>query len=113
MLVSYRCRVCHRPMVSSAHTWYRRGSDAVLCGCGGSIEQITMQYTGSLKLRDDGFMYPRTHRRVSISVAQEVAEIRARHAKLREYNRIRQAAYNRARKTKKASTEAGEHSWQK
>lgn len=100
MLVSYRCRRCHRPMVCGAKTWFRSGSDT-LCGCGGSIEQIQQQYTGPLILRDDGIRYPRTHRRVLISIAVEVEEIRARHAQKREYNRQRAAARALLKKNKK------------
>lgn len=74
MLVSYRCNRCGKPSIVGP------------CVCGGLIEAVPQQYRGPLILREVFEPKP------LMSLEQELAEIRARHVRRREYNRVANAA---------------------
>lgn len=80
MLVSFRCNRCQKPSVAGR------------CPCGGMIEAIPQRYQGPMILRTAPLPRPVT------TVAQEIQEIRARHERRREYNRVANRA-KRARTT--------------
>lgn len=86
MLVRFCCDKCGR----AGLLW--TVGDA--CGCGGHITSLAVQYRGPLFLRPEAGPKPLT------TLDQEIAEIRARHERRREYNRAKNAAdYRRRRLT--------------